>query len=348
MLDTRQIFSRSDLLTVEGQLQSGFAQYGGFMYHPTILAHATPETPDYALAVRDWFSRNVIEKMNNEEQSNLALSYLTGQKNLLNTDQKEKLRLVGLAHVVVASGYHLSVVVNLAKKRFGKISRFATLAGALLLLTLYLSVTGFTASMERAGLVTTLSLLAWYFGRKFHPMRLLIFVAAITLLINPNNVSNLAWQLSFASYSGIIILTPLLIKFFYGERKPGYFANLIIASVSAQIFCLPLTIYTFGSISGLAVLANVLVTPTIPLVMLLTFLLGITAWSPLAFLAGMLIQLHLNIIDYIASIPWASLNVGGQNTAIFALYIPVLIMILLLKRSTKHSFRPSYAKIYTC
>jgi competence protein ComEC len=318
------------------------------MYHPTIVSHAIPKTDDYALVARDWFSQNVIKAIDNEEQSNLALSYLTGQKNLLSSAQKEKLRLVGLAHVVVASGYHLSVVINVAKKRFGKISRFATLAGALLMLIAYISITGFTASMERAGLVAALSVFAWYFGRKFHPMRLLIFVAAITLVINTSNLLNLAWQLSFASYSGIILLSPLITKFLYGERKPGYFASLIIASISAQIFCLPLTIYTFGSISGLAILANVLITPTIPLVMLLTFLTGLTSWVPFAFIAGLLTQLHLNIIDFIASIPWVSLDLGEQNVAIFLLYIPIVALVLLLKWRTGHSFRPSYAKIYTC
>ena len=347
-IETKEQLFRSERLTLQGELRQGFANYSGFMYHPSIISKASPTTPDFALQARDAISENVIRLMDNEEQSNLALSYLTGQKNLLTEQQKANLRLAGLAHAVVASGFHLSVVVSFAKKIFGKISRFATLAGATLLLIIYMSVTGFSPSIARAGLVTFLSLWAWYYGRKFHPVRMLIFVAALTLLINPDNINNLAWQLSFASYAGIILMTPLISKYLYGEKPPPFLANLIIACISAQLFCLPLTLYAFGSISLLALLANILVSPTISFVMLSTLLAGITTFTPFAFIASQLTQFHLNVINFIANIPWATIEFESNNPATFLLYLPILACLLILKYFTKHSYRPSYAKIYTC
>lgn len=348
MLETKEEFGRSEQLTLEGQLQPGFANYTAFMHHPKILARASPNIPDFALKARNAISQNVVRLMNNAEQSNLALSYLTGQKNLLTERQKTNLRLAGLAHAVVASGFHLAVVVSFAKKIFGKISRFATLAGASILLVVYISITGFSPSIARAGLVTFLTLWAWYFGRKIHPIRMLIFVAALTLLINPDNINNLAWQLSFASYAGIILMTPLISKFLYGEKQPGFLANLIIACVSAQTFCLPLTLYTFGSVSMLALLANVLVSPTISFVMLFTILAGITSFPLFVFLAGILAQYHLLVINFIASIPWATIDFEANNPAVFLLCLPILALLLILKHITKYSYRPSYVKIYTC
>ena len=347
-LETKENFSRSERLTLQGQLQAGFANYAAFMYHPQLLSRANPLTPDFALQVRDAISQNVVKLMNNSDQSNLALSYLTGQKNLLTEKQKTELRLAGLAHAVVASGFHLAVVVSFAKKVFGKISRFATLAGASFLLIVYISITGFSPSIARAGLVSFLTLWAWYFGRKVHPIRMLIFVAALTLLINPDSINNLAWQLSFASYAGIILMTPLINKILYGENKPNFLANLIIACISAQLFCLPLTLYAFGSISLLAILANVLVSPTISFVMLLTVLAGVTAFPPFAFLASVITQFHLTVIEFIANIPWAAIDFRPNNPLVFFLYFPILIVLIVLKQVTRHSYRCNYAKISTC
>ena len=343
MLPKSDGLKRSDELQLRGQLQNGFGDYAAFLYEPTIEKISHPSVQDYALSIRDWFANNLQNKINNAKESALALSYLTGQKALLDEEMQNKLRLVGLAHVVVASGYHLSIVVNLAKRRFARISRFATFGGATIMLIIYISITGFSPSMTRAGMVTFLSLAAWYFGRCFHPLRLLIYVAAISLLIEPSYISNLAWQLSFASYAGIMFLSPVLTKFFYGDKKPNYFANLIIASISAQLFCLPITIYSFGSLSGLALVANVLVTPTIPIVMLLSFFAGITCFAPVAFVVSKLLSLHLAIVDAIANISWASLELPAGRPQIFLIYIPVLLLLLWLKWRTKYSYRPSYA-----
>ncbi len=337
---------RSDELTLTGKIENGFGDYSAFVYRPKIEKVAHPNTADIALNVRDWFANRLQESLNDDGKSALALSYLTGQKSLLDETMQEKLRMVGLAHVVVASGYHLSIVVNLAKKRLGRISRFATLGGATLLLVIYISITGFSPSMTRAGLITFLSLLAWYFGRRFHPARSILYVAAISLIFEPNYITNLAWQLSFASYAGIMFLTPLFIKYFYGNDKtPNYFMNIIIASISAQLFCLPITIYHFGSLSGLAIIANIIVTPTIPIVMLMSFLSGITQFFPFVFVADKILAFQIASVDALANIPWATIDLPANNMAIFLFFVPILALLFWLKYRTKHSFRPSYDKI---
>ena len=336
---------RSDIITLKGKIQAGFGSYIAFMYHPEIVKVSHPDLPDVSKEIRDAFSDSVVGQIDNNEQSNLALSYLTGQKTLLTEEQSDKLRFVGLAHVVVASGYHLSVVVSLAKKYFGKISRFATLSGALLLLIIYISITGFTPSMARAGLMTAIVLFAWYYGRKFHPARLILYVMAISLIIDGSYISNLAWQLSFASYSGIIFITPLISKFLYGDKKPGYFANIIIASISAQIFCLPFTLYYFGSVPIFAFISNLAVTPFIPFAMLGTFLLGITRIPIITFLTKMILAFQLKAVDFLSSFAWANIDIGADRITVFLLYIPIIAIIGILQRRTRYRYRPSYVKI---
>ena len=346
---------RSDCITFRGKMQSGFGNYAAFMYRPEIISIAHPNTPDFTLRVRDGVSASVRAQMD-DSQSALALSFLTGQKTLLSEEQRRQLRLAGLAHIVVASGYHLSLVVSFARKIFGKISRFATFGSALIFLLFYIGVTGFSPSMIRAGIITFLSLWAWYFGRKFHPCRLILYTMAISLIMDSSFITNLAWQLSFASYAGIIFLTPLITKFLYGKQKPGYFPSLIIVSISAQLFCLPLTIYYFGIFPILALVSNILITPTIPLVMFGTILLAITRLNPVVFVVQKIISFQQFIVGNVASQSWASFDFGAGQGAVFLIYLPILAVIILLKWRTKHSFRPScelaespdYGKIYLC
>lgn len=186
-----------------------------------------------------------------------------------------------------------------------KISRFAGYVAAMLLIVVFLSITGLSPSLMRAGLVSGISLFADYCGRKFHPGRLLIYVAAISALLNPRIILNLAWQLSFASYAGIMILAPLLEKYFYGRNKPGFIAEMIIITISAQLFCLPLSVYYFGQFSIVGLLANALVTPVIPCIMLLTFLCGVLPCgisSLIVYIDIFLLSYQINIIQWLSDI----------------------------------------------
>ena len=222
------------------------------------------------------------------------------------------IRIVGLSHMVVVSGYHLGLIVNWGKRLFGKISRMAAIIGSVVLIIFFVSVSGASPSMQRASLTTLLSLLAWYFGRRFHPVRLLLYVATTTLIIVPKLLFNAAWQLSFASYAGIIFVAPVLTRFLYGQKhKPGYIASSIIASISAQICCFPITIYNFGAFSILGILSVLITSPTIPIIMLLVSLSAIVA--PIAFIAKPLIDFHLLIISTFSQNAWSVFNLPTGN-----------------------------------
>ena len=342
MLNGEHEIERSSRVSLEGKLEEGFGTYVAFIKEPKIISIEQPDQKDFALTIRDWFSERFQKLIPDETESGLALSYLLGQKVLLTSDLKDALRLVGLSHIVVASGFHLSVVVSVAKKRFGKVSRFATFAGATVMLASYISITGFTPSMMRAGLATFLSLWAWYYGRHFHPARLILYVMALSLLIDPGNVNNLAWQLSFASYIGIIFLTPLLTKTLFGDKQPGCFTTIIIASVAAQSLCLPLAIYNYGTIPGLAILANLFISPLIAPTMLLTFLTGLTAFAPLAWLTRLLLKVQIGIINRLAGIPWGSIEIVKYDARVFLVWPIIIVVAIIMFRSTGHSYRPAY------
>lgn len=323
---------RSDLVTLTGKLTAGFGTYVGALYRPQLLEHEKPDPPDYFAQLKTWFSERVHDFVASPA-ADLGLGYLMGQKAGLSEDLTKTLALVGMTHVVVASGAHLGILVSVAKRCFGKLSKFAGTFAALLMIGFFVMIVGFTPSMTRAALVTALSLLAGYFGRKFTPWRLLLFVAALTLFINPMYFVHLGWQLSFASFFGILILGPMLGKMLYGGKKLPWLASMLITSIATSFTCAPILIYNFGSISLLALIANLIILPTLPYAMLLIFLTGISSFLPLVatffgHLATWLLEFHIMIVNLLSTNQSFIMELPASQAQIFWLYAPIIFLIL--------------------
>lgn len=293
-----------------------------------------------ALEMRNQFAESTTDTLGGKE-AKLGLAYLAGMKEGLDDDTQEMLRAVGLAHLVVASGTHLSIIVEFFKKRFGKISRFAGLLFAGVFVFLFGQIIGWTASITRAAIVSAFSLIGWYYGRKLDAPRVILFAMAITLAINPLYVIDLGWLLSFASFIGILILGPILTNFFYGrKRKPGKIAEIFFASLAAMAMCAPILLYYFGSLSLISVVANLLILPTISFAMGLTFLTGLVGFLPTFFLfdwlkyivvkiTTILLDYHLAVMDFFSKQTAFIITIGKYNALVFLLYVPVLAIVII-------------------
>ena len=326
---------RGDKLILEGKIDNGFGTYVGYMYQPKVVKLLKPEPKDFILAVRDGFAERV-KNLISEPEVNLGLSYLLGMKTNLPEELSTNLRLVGLVHIVVASGTHLSILVEIAKKLFGRISRFAGLLFSGLFIVLFMAMVGFTPSIMRAGIMAILTLVAWYVGRKFAPWRIILIVAAGTLLLNPNYLVDLGWLLSFASYAGIMMLGPRLTRYFYDEKKPGFIGATILTTISATLMTLPITLYFFGTVSLISVLANLLILPTLPYAMGLVFLTGAFAGVPIvgeavAFLATKLLDFHIFIVQMFAEMRSFLIEIPTENWKVFLIYGLILGILVVAK-----------------
>ncbi len=336
---------RSDNVLITGLVSKGFGTIPAAVYRASIVEISREDYSDVARDTRDWFAENIREGIR-EPEASLGSGFLLGQKSALPEKLDIELRLLGLTHIVVASGYNLSILVRYGRRLFERISRFSAVALSGILVFCFANITGFSPSMTRASLITGLSLLAWYYGRKFHPVVLLSFSAAITILINPTYIwGDLGWLLSFSSFVGVIMLSPLIHKYFWGEEKPGDVRQVVIETFSAQVLTLPLIMLTFGQYSPLALVANALILPFIPLAMLLTFIAGITAvilpsWisEVIAWPAETLMGYMTGVVDYLASQPIAAREISLTLSEAIAAYFFITITVIYLWRRTGHRF----------
>lgn len=336
---------RSDIVTLYGKLTPGFGSFSASMYRAGLVKVERPEPGDVALQLRDGFGDNVREAIG-EPQASLGLGYLVGQRRALPPELDEALVIAGLTHIVVASGYNLTILVRFARRLFVKVSKYLATLAAGSMTAGFIAVTGASPSMTRAGLVTGLSLAAWYYGRRLHPLVLLPFAAAITVLINPAFAWNdLGWQLSFAAFAGVMILAPLLQSYLYGDKKPGTIRQILGETMAASIVTLPILVLAFGLFSNVALFANVLVLPLVPLAMLLTFVAGVGVLIA-PFTAGFiglpaewLLGYMTVVAQYLAGLPWAQTALEIQSWMAWAAYGVIVAVCVWLWRVTKHDLR---------
>jgi competence protein ComEC len=312
------------------------------MYEAKITKIQRYEHGDIAREIRDWFA-DVIRRVIPSPESDLGIGFLVGQKTALPSDVLDALKIAGLTHVVVASGYNLTILVRLARRLFMKISKYMSLAGASGLVLCFVMVTGASPSMTRAAIVTGLSLAAWYYGRNIHPVVLLLLSAAVTVYIEPRFAwGDAGWLLSFTAFAGVLIVAPLLQSYFFGETKPGVVRQILGETFSAQLLTMPIIMYMFGTVSFVALLANVAVLPFVPLAMLLVFLAGIMGliYMPLAAVFGHLAYWLLGYMVWVtkqlAEFSWASSEIAVPLLGVIGMYISIAVIVVYLRRATNY------------
>jgi competence protein ComEC len=330
---------RGDIVTFEGTLNDGFGNLPAAMSRARLVSAERPQPGDVARRIRDWFAKGVRQGIP-EPEASLGVGYLVGQRSTLPEQLDDNLRILGLTHVVVASGYNLTILVRFARRALAGISKYLATLSASAMIASFVLVTGFSPSMSRAALVTGLSLAAWYYGRKIQPMVLLPFAAAITVLINPAYVwGDIGWYLSFASFAGVIIVAPLL-HFYFSKKKQGAIRQVLVETTSAQILTMPIIAYTFAQYAPLALPANLLILPLIPLTMTLTFIVGIAGVivPAVAVLFGLpastILHYMTSVTNTMAALPFAHQEINFGLPALLISYSLLLLLIIGLWRKS--------------
>lgn len=338
---------RGDIVTLKGGLNEGFGNLTAAMYRSQIVTIERPHPGDIARRVRDWFGLGVRAAIP-EPQASLGLGYLVGQKAALPKELEDNIKIVGLTHAVVASGYNLTVLVLFSRRLFMRISKYVATLSSIILVVSFMLITGLSPSMSRAGLVACTGLIVWYYGRAMHPFVLLTVAASLTVLINPSYLwGDLGWYLSFGSFIGVIVLAPLVHQFFWGSQKPSMIRQLIVDTLSAQIVTLPIIQYSFGLYSVYALPANIMVLPLIPLAMMATFVAGFvglvnSSLAPIAsFPATMVLSYSTGVIKRWANLPNSQIPLQFNLEVMIASYILIAALIAVLIWRTKYDFRSS-------
>lgn len=336
-------YRRGDELTLRAAMKPGFGVYQLSATYAEASDHT--EHHDLLLDFRDAFSA-ALRRVVVEPSASLGIGFVVGQKTSLPPQLEDQLRVVGLTHLVVASGYNLTILVRFAKRIFEKRSKFMVAFASSSLIAGFIGISGASPSMVRASIVAGLSILAWYYGRRFHPMLLIFYVSALTAMMNPLYVwADVGWWLSFLAFFGVLVVSPLLIQVMLRGRTAPSLLQIVFETTAAQIMTLPLILMVFGNLPVLSLIANVLSAPLIPFAMLLTFVGGMVSLvlPPLGLLlslpAEVLLSYFVAIIRWLSKPEWAQIALTITVPVMVTMYCAVMLAVALVWRKTRYNFR---------
>ncbi len=268
---------------------------------------------DFRKSIRSTFNRNLPDEL-----AGYVQALLLGDKSRLTTRIKSAYQVCGLSHLLAVSGLHLSLLCA----AFGKILAACRLgrrqsAGLMMALVVaVMAVTGFSASVVRAGCMYLLMLLGRLVLRKGEPLNSLGGALLIMLLGQPFSAGSLSLLLSAGSVAGILLLGPYLqnvicryVKW-YGlvGKALRYVAQMLAMTLSAVLTSLPALILVYGEVSWLSVPANLFISGVSGVLLILAVVgLLFYALAPIKILLIPVFWCTTQLADYCTAVPvWLS------------------------------------------
>ena len=225
-----------------------------------------------------------------EPQASLAVGILLGLQASIPDDVYATFSATGTSHILVVSGWNMTIVSTMlvagaARLRLGRWLAFGV---TLAVIWTYSVFVGFTPTVIRAALMASLALLARTSDRQSEPWTLLAVACWGMVVVDPNTLWDLGFQLSAAATASLFAYgkgTERLLKRFPPLRWEAlaFVCEALTATLAAQILALPIILFSFGNLSLIAPFANVLLVPVVPYAMLLgtVALVGALVWLPL-------------------------------------------------------------------
>lgn len=203
----------------------------------------------------------------------LARGMLLGDKSMLDPKVIQDFRASGMSHLLAVSGLHVGIIMSLVWWLLRPIEALVCLVTpphmvyyyttgivkrllVILITWCYVGAIGAPMSAVRAALMLSLCLLGWMFHRPVSTWNCLLLAALILIAFDPWCVTMVGFQLSFLAVAGILSFQPWL-----QESQTSWWMRLILLSVSAQWFTLPVVAYYFHQVPFLGWLQGLMVVP---------------------------------------------------------------------------------------
>lgn len=202
-------------------------------------------------------------------EAELARGFVIGEDDRIDPGTVEDFRRAGLSHLLAVSGQNVVLLGLLAMPvlaAFG-IPLRTRLVWVLGLIAVYVPIAGAGPSIQRAGVMGALGVLATLAGRRASRVYALLVAAGVTLAVDPQIAGDVGWQLSFAAVLGILLLaTPLreaIAARIGSQGRPRALAEGAAVTVAATLATAPLIAHHFEEVSITTLLANLLALPAV-------------------------------------------------------------------------------------
>lgn len=309
-----QKFSYMDYVKISGSLQdirkqdqkwhSYYKKLGVqyILWYPTISAVQKQTTVNifqkilkYIFILKTHIREKVLEKFSSHTSA-LVLGMLLGEKDELSKEEKEMFNAASLSHILVVSGYNISLVISFVFILLQSFPRYIKTVSALIFIFLFVLLVGFDASIIRSALMGGIIIIGKICNKKSSGVHTLILVATCMLIHNPFIVFDAGFHLSFLATYSLLILPNF-------KKVPEYITTTVWVFMWVSLYIL----YLSQSTSFIGIFTNLLVLIFVPIFM------GVAGISILLSFLNIKILIDVFILEifsrYIFMIAQISLNV---------------------------------------
>ncbi len=291
---------------------------------------------------------SVIDETVGGEEGEFLKGILIGERAGLSAELREAFANSGTAHVLAVSGSNVAVVAGVffVLFEFCRVRKRTRVVLTCLVLVVYMFLTGSQPPVVRATIMAVVLLVGTVVQEKSNPLNSLGVAAAAILIVDPGQLFDVGFQLSFAAVIALLTLYPILDGFvnkLHGKSTVRsslvWLLRICTMSAVATLGTLPLTAMYFEKISIVGVLTNIFVVPAVGISVVLGFcsvLAGsVSMWMAHAYssLNSVVLWLTIKVAEVSGAYEFATLeSYGFRWLDAIPFYLTLLFVMFLLQR----------------
>jgi competence protein ComEC len=288
---------------------------------------------------------DVVYSLFPDPEASLLAGILLGVQSGIPQDVQDAFRLTGTSHIIVISGFNITIIAGLFTFMFSRLlgERRGAIVAAIGII-FYTLLVGANPAVVRAAILGMLTLLGHQVGRRQVGLNSLAIVGAAMAFVTPTVLWDVSFQLSFAATLGIMLYAEPFTNWFINfaarfiphdkaHRLAGPVGEYFLLTLAAQLTTLPLMIYYFKRISFTSLIANPLILPAQPPLMVLGGLSVLTgmiikpigqllAWATWPFTAY-----TIRMVEWLSDVPHGSIPLGQIAFPLILLFYAVLFTL---------------------
>ncbi|MEA2006548.1 MAG: ComEC/Rec2 family competence protein [Patescibacteria group bacterium] len=283
-----------------------------------------------------------ITMLFSQPESDYLAGLLLGGSNRLNGEVAQQFRRTGTTHTVAVSGYNITILASVLMAIAIAIGFWRSQAFwiALAGIIFFVLMIGSPSSAVRAAIMGILVLWAARKGRLASSSNAIIFSAMLMIWHSPLILLyDVGFQLSFLATIGIVVVYGPLAEKMRIKEDFLELKSIVLVTISAQFGVLGILVYNFEAFSPISLLANLIILPLVPLIMLggfsvvlISFILPPLA-SAFSWVVWLGLHLEMKAIELLSGISWSLLEIKNVSLLwLVGYYVFFALLVLCLRR----------------
>ncbi|MFO0743969.1 MAG: ComEC/Rec2 family competence protein [Candidatus Paceibacterota bacterium] len=304
---------------------------------------------------------NILEKDIPLDAAALSAGTTLGDSSLFTKEDINAFRVSGLSHIIVLSGFNITILIFVLIYIFSlfRLRLFWRVTLSIFSIIFFILFVGGGPSLVRAGIMGGVLLIASLFGRQYIAKQALFVSAFFMMIANPKiALYDVSFHLSFLATFGILYLVPIFdnYRFFQKDKNDKIEYNLsenksekdknkfskkiwdsileiLKVTLAVQIMVLPYIMFVFGKVSIFSLIANILVVPLVPVIMLLSVLILFFSFFAnfisifLGWVSYLFCEYIFIIARFIFTLPFSQVENYISGLTLFLLYLILFLFI---------------------